>query len=512
MSGTLTSDTASLAALVNHSQFIDSCYFVENYVATNTPPAPTILQVTNVTLLDVADCTTAKEMPIEKAIRQVVDTATVSPAAGNQGYLPTELYVQTTLAHDNGQTLEYFFSMYNNYVMTQQGTITLNGVSVMPGDTSSNAGVMEALYLRIKFFKYNIYGETNDTARTLYQRINTFLLLCMLAQNCPFGSAGTAAYTINTATMPPSVTYVADSTTQATATKFPLTAEASPLADLIKLCNYAASENTNNNTLNSIAALNVDDAAQTSSSLIAEIRQAQSQIQRASNNISQARNLKTDQLVQLVGWIMLLTVAVVSFYGMYFYRRSTWNKYKYIMSVAASFVALHILGLTIWSIVQQRRESFCQANGTCVPDMMNWADQASQMTYLTVADGTSRYAKDLLNSRNSSMSEDLSALTQKVNSMDIDYQSHMFDFNRLRQSKRFVIMSLVIALLLMTIVVMGWPMNMVITLHVLFAIVILATGYLVFRGNAQRMRKNFNKIYYPSPPVGTIPASTGTCT
>ncbi len=71
-------------------------------------------------------------------------------------------------------------------------------------------------------------------------------------------------------------------------------------------------------------------------------------------------------------------------------------------------------------------------------------------------------------------------------------------FNRVRQAKRFVVMTLAVALLLMVLVMMGVPTGVWVALHVAAAVVILLVAVLVYKGNAQRSRRSWNSLYFPA--------------
>lgn len=465
---------ASLKGLKTNPQFLASCDYVQKLVANKDVPQLVMADLTLYGDIDVKERVTAKEMPIESAMGTKIES--------DKTYSPTELFLMTRRAHNQKETLDFLVEMYNNYRLTASGELTLNGQRVTPSETT-DTGKLEAFYLRIKFLKYHLYGESNNVVRTNYQRVNTFLVMCMLARFWKFASAGST----------PDKAPV------------PLTADTAPLLNLLILCRSATDKNSNTK-LQEIADLSMEDDASASSKLVSNLRKTQTALQRATTSIQDARRLRKDQEIQLIGYALLTTVCLLSFYGMYKYKHSTWLKYKWHMSVAASVGAIAILMITVFSIVKplERFESyyedFCNDTAdTCTEDMNKWATEATKQTYLTVADGTTRYAKDLLMSRNDSMKEELEAITRRVNATDVEYREDMYLFNRVRQAKRFVIMSFVVALLLMTVMVLGVPMNVIIGIHIFAAVIICITGVLVYRGNSQRMRKNFNQIYYPKP-------------
>ena len=466
--GTVVNDV-SLRGLKTSPQFIASCEYVENEVTKTNQPRLVLASTLSYDKVDVRDRVTAKEMPIEAEARRRIEDA-------GKKYAPTNLFFKTRNAHAKNESLEYLVDLYNSYRLTPSGQLTLNGTNVTPSE-SSDLGKLEAFYLRIKFFKYHLYDESNHVVRAHYQRVNTFLMMCMIARFWRFADA------------PPT----------------PLTSLTPPLSRLLGPCRGGA-ENARNGTLQSIADLNMEDDAATSSRLVLEMRKTQTALQRATTSIDKARRLRRGQEIQLYGYSLLAITCVCTFYGLHRYRTKTWDKYKWQMSLAAAFAAAAILTMTVHSIVrpverfEASYEEFCSNTAdTCVSDMNEWAAEATKQTYLTVADGSTKYARDLLTSRNNSMREELEAIRRRVSATDVEYREDMYLYNRALQSKRFVVMAYVVALLLMTVMVLGVPANIVVKMHVAAAVILCIAGVLVYRGNTQRMRKNFHQIYYPKP-------------
>ena len=112
---------------------------------------------------------------------------------------------------------------------------------------------------------------------------------------------------------------------------------------------------------------------------------------------------------------------------------------------------------------------------------------------------TTDMARQELGARQQALMSQLAALSQRVNATDMGYRDALFRFNRVRQAKRFVVMTLAVALLLMVLVILGVPRRVAVGLHVAAGAVILLVATLVYKGNAQRSRKNWNVIYYPRP-------------
>ena len=464
----------SLRGLKTNPQFLASCEYVQLQVANKDTPPLALADLTLYGNIDVTDRVTAVEMPIERGMGNKIEFDNV--------HIPTELFLMTRQAHSQREPLDFFVDMYNNYRLTSSGAITLNGVVVTPSEIT-DLGKLEAFYLRIKLMKYHLYNESNNVVRTHYQRVNTFLVMCLLARFWKFASAGTAPVKA----------------------PVPLTADTAPLLNLLILCR-SVTDTSSNTKLQEIANLSMETDASESSKLVSNLRKTQTALQRATTSIQEARRLRRDQEIQLVGYSLLTIACVSTFYGLYVYKNPTWVAYKYHMSIAAALGAMVILLVTLYSIFKpvERFESyyeqFCTDTAdTCTEDMNKWATEATKQTYLTVADGTTRYAKDLLTSRNESMSEELHAITRRVNATDIEYREDMYMYNRVRQIKRFVIMSFVVALFLMSVTASGVSIATITRMHVFAAVIICITGVLVYRGNSQRMRKNFHQIYYPKP-------------
>jgi hypothetical protein len=466
---------ASLKGLKRNPQFLASCEYVQNEVANKNPPRLALASVVDYNAVDVKNRVTEKEMPIEDEMATKIEAAA--------GYVPTELFLITRRAHKERRSLEFLVDMYDNYRLSATGEITVAGAKVTPSE-SSDVGKLEAFYLRIKFFKYHLYNESNHVTRAHYQRVNTFLIMCMLARFWRFKNGAGA---------------------ELASAPNPLTAAEPPLRNLLIPCK-AATDNSGNATLSSIAELSMHNDASASSKLVANLRKTQTALQRAVTSIDDARRLRMEQEIQLIGYVVLTAVSLLSFYGLYKFKHATWLKYKWYMAVMASLGAMAILMVTVYSIIKPVErfetyyEEFCNNTAdTCTPAMIEWAAEATKQTYLTVADGTTQYAKNLLTSRNNAMTEELDAITRRVNATDVEYREDMYLFNRVRQIKRFVIMAFVVALLLMTVMVLGVPTNVVVGIHIFAAVIICITGILVYRGNTQRMRKNFHQIYYPKP-------------
>jgi len=470
MSSEPQSKEASLSALSADPQFVAMCTAVQalRYRAADRAAFDSVAPF-ELTGLDLSARVTAGETPFEARLR-----AAVAARGGDE----SALYVATVKAHDSDASVEQLIALYAPVALTASGDLTDDGAVITP------ASAEESLYLALSLFKYCVFGETNHVTRALFQRTLTYLFMHTAAAVLRFTKAGAEV--------------------QAPEGSAP-SADATPLADLLDACRSGAADR-NNAVLNSVRKIDAAGLAGESSKLSAVVRQQQMSLNRAIGSIATARAQFGDETKQLAGFVALLSVCVTVFYGWMLYRPVLWARMRVPLAVCALTTAAVVLAVTGVAIVrpverfeQDYAEGFCNAAGECEAAMEAWASDAARQAYVSTLDATAALTKRELDTRNDVLSADLAAISQRVNATDIEYRDALFSFNRVRQAKRFVVMTLAVALFLMVIVLMGAPRSVTVGLHVAAAVVILLVATLVYRGNAQRSRGNWNIVYHPGP-------------
>jgi hypothetical protein len=280
--------------------------------------------------------------------------------------------------------------------------------------------------------------------------------------------------------------------------------EASPLKDLLDAAK-TYTDHKSNVVLNRVLDMDPAGAAETSSKLSRAVQSAQTSLNRAMVGIKDARAQKGDEVTQTIGFLALTAVCVSVFYGWMKYRPALWARMRVPMATTAlvtSIVVLTVTGLSIARPVEKfetHMEEFCAGVNDCEGPLTAWALEASKQANVTALDATASLSKNLMDARQEALAEDLAAISQRMHATDLEYRDAVFTFNRVRQAKRFVVMTLAIALLLMVLLMMGMPARVVVGMHVAAAVAILVVAVLVYRGNAQRFRANWNQIYFPGP-------------
>ncbi len=458
---------ATLTAIAAEPLFVQACQLVQSMRYNGAERAALGVAPFELNGLDVSNRVTAGETPFEVALREAVAAS---------GAAVSELYVKTVEAHASASDVESLVALFDD-VQLSGDTLVYGGATVVTHSSE------EALYLVLSTLKYHMYGEANHVTRALIQRLHTFLFMTVAAAALPFTKGGEPVATKDGDAPSP---------------------DAPPLKDLLDKCKVTT-DDRNNAVLNEVRKVDAAGLAGASSKLQATVRRQQMSLRRALASIGNARRQFADESKQLGGFIALLAVSVTVFYGWMRYRPELWSAMRVPMAASALVTAVIVLAITGIAIArpverfEQEFETFCDAAGNCEAAMEDWAAEAAKQAYVSTLDATANLTKRELETRNESLAADLAAVGQRVNATDIEYRDALFRFNRVRQAKRFVVMTLAVALLLMVLVLMGVPTAVWVGLHVAAAVVILLVAVLVYKGNAQRSRTRWDRIIFPGP-------------
>ena len=460
---------ATIQALTGQKQFLDICAFAQSQVYNSAVRAQFAAAGTfAIENLDVSEITTSGETPFEAGLRAQV---------ASQAAKPSPLFTATVLAHQSNADNGSLFKIYSAIAVAPDGTLTSGGKPVLC------SGQPEQLYLLLSFLKYFVYGEVNDITRDFIQRVHMFLFIYLAAIYLTFSRAGAALPTTDGA-VPTSGT--------------------SPLLDLTEACT-ADETDRGNGVLNNVREIDPDGLAKRSSKLRSMVIMQQMSLTRATVGIDDADAQRRSEIIQLCGFLALAAVSLGVFYGWMNFRPDLWHRMRVPMATAALATAIIVLSVTGLAIArpvekfEQSYEGFCQANGQCEQAMEDWARHAASTTYISALGKNATLTNNVIKSRDDALRADLTAVSRRVNATDILYRDALFAFNQVRQAKRFVVMTLAVALLLMVLVILGVPTRLWVGLHVAAAVVVLVVAVLVYRGNSQRFRRDWGKTYWPQP-------------
>jgi len=466
-------ETAGMAptiqALTGQPQFVNLCAFTKSQIYNSAVRAQLAAAGTFATEnIDVSNFTTSGETPFEAGLRAQV---------ARQAARPSPLFTATVAAHTSNADQESLIKLYSAVVVGADGSITSSGAPVQ------TTGEPEQLYLLMSFLKYFVYGETNDVTRDFIQRVHMFLFIYLAAIYLTFSSAG-AALPMTDGQSP--------------------TPEASPLLDLI---NASTAEETDrgNGVLSNVSKIDPDGLAKQSSKLRNMVIMQQMSLTRATVGIDDATAQRRSEIIQLCGFLALAAASTGVFYGWMHFRPELWHRMRVPMATVALATAVIVLSVTAFAILrpverfEQSYEGFCDQNGKCEAAMEDWSRHAASKTYISTLDKNATLTSKVLKSRDDALRADLTAVSRRVNATDLMYRDALFSFNQVRQAKRFVVMTLAVALLLMVLVILGVPTRLWVGLHVAAAVIILVVAVLVYRGNSQRFRRDWGKTYWPQP-------------
>jgi cation transport ATPase len=263
--------------------------------------------------------------------------------------------------------------------------------------------------------------------------------------------------------------------------------------------------NTENKVLRKVQDLSLKERNDGTSEHAEKVNQFQMSLNRALTGIKDARKKKNDEIKQLCGFLALTAVCVGVFYYWMKFRPTLWHRMKVPMASCALVTAVIVLAVTGLSIFKPiegfevDQENFCEDKDKCTDALESWAVDAANQTYVSALDATASLTSKLIESRDENLESDLATVSRRMYATDIEYRAAVFAHNRVRQAKRFVVMTLAIALLLMVVLIMGMPGKIVFGLHVAASVVLLTVAVLVYKGNAMRFRKNWNQVYYRGP-------------
>jgi hypothetical protein len=465
---------ATLEELSKNSEFVLACKTVQDLRSKSTTVRQRIKDLVgtfDLATADLTDCVTANETPFEAKLRaKMKDAPDFKFAAGAKAIAD---------AHDAGVGLKTFFQLFETTKDLSLDVMS-NDLETYP---NTPVGTYNLVYVLLSYLKYRVYGQRNAVAQMHIQRVNTFLFCYFLSLVFTFTRGG--------AEVPLPATDVA-------------LEEASPLKDLLDAAK-TYTDHKSNVVLNRVLDMDPAGAAEKSSKLSRAVQSAQTSLNRAMVGIKDARAQKGDEVTQTIGFLALTAVCVSVFYGWMKYRPALWARMRVPMATTAlvtSIVVLTVTGLSIARPVEKfetHMEEFCASVGNCEGPLTAWALEASKQANVTALDATASLSKNLMDARQEALAEDLAAVSQRMHATDLEYRDAVFTFNRVRQAKRFVVMTLAIALLLMVLLMMGMPARVVVGMHVAAAVAILVVAVLVYRGNAQRFRANWNQIYFPGP-------------
>lgn len=366
---------------------------------------------------------------------------------------------------ERGASLKEIFNAMNS--ATEQGTDTL----------------MTAMYNYIAAVKYYVYGETDFLAQMHIMRVSSYLVCNIIATVFTFVDADGKEYPMNVDDL-------------------------KDLSDPMKSLLDAARRVTNgtqNQVLQKVQDLTLKERNDTSSGHAEKVNQFQMSLNRALTGIKDARQKKSDEIKQTLGFLALTAVCVGVFYYWMKFRPVLWHRMKVPMASCALVTAVIVLAVTGLSIIkpiekfETELEHFCEDKDKCTDALESWAVDAANQTYVSALDATASLTSKLIESRDENLESDLATVSRRMYATDIEYRDAVFSHNRVRQAKRFVVMTLAIALLLMVVLIMGMPGKVVFGLHIAASVVLLIVAILVYKGNAMRFRKNWNMVYYPGP-------------
>lgn len=456
---TTTIDDTLKVNIVNYVKALPSTDARSQWYTVNTAN-----NVTNITCSATTDAIrptlaqllTHQETPYEKDLRGLIQS--------DASYTRLPLFTEIAQLHDQHADLLTFINLMREYSMKDNGDIMKGAVKISK-DGNGKAVAAERLYIQLTFLKYCVYGEQTSVGMVWAQQIGSYFFLYLVEKY-----------------------WVIDHDRLVDAAKAP------------------GNEDLGQNFINVIASYKNDDSARASSSLVGNLRKEQMALQRADTSVKMARRLRFEQEVQLYGMLALTAVTVAGFYSVYFFRHKAYLQLRPVLAIGAAGAALAMLFVTVVSIFKPV-EHFANmgADGHVVmqPVLATWSNDAVKQAFMTSTKNANSYTKDLLKSRNDSLQEELDAAQRRTNSTDTEYREDLFLFNRVRQAKRFVIMSFVVGLFLMVLLMAKLPAHWVLWAHIVAGAVILAVAALVHRGNSMRRRSNWNQRYFLRPDLVT---------
>ena len=365
---------------------------------------------------------------------------------------------------DKGASLKEFFDAMNREIE-------------MP------ASVLPALYGYVSAVKYCVYGEADYLSQMHIQRVTTYLVCNLFATLFTFVDADGTELSMNV-----------DDTKD----------ESDPMKSLLDAARRVTNS-TDNDVLRRVQDLSLKERNDGTSAHAEKVTQFQMSLNRALTGIKDARQKKGDEVKQTVGFLALTAVCVGVFYYWMRFRPTLWHSMRVPMASCAlvtAVIVLAVTGLSIFKPIEHfetDQEHFCEDKDRCTDALESWAVDAANQTYVSALDATASLTSKLIESRDDTLESDLATVSRRMYATDIEYRDAVFTHNRVRQAKRFVIMTLAIALLLMVVLIMGMPGRIVFGLHVAASVVLLTVAVLVYKGNAMRFRKNWNQVYYRGP-------------
>jgi hypothetical protein len=345
------------------------------------------------------------------------------------------------------------------------------------------ANALPALYGFLTAVKYQVYGETDFLSQMHIMRVSSYLVCNILAVVFSFVDADGKDAPLN-------VDDLKDMT--------------DPMKSLLDAARRVTN-GTQNQVLQKVQDMTLKERNDGTSANAEKVNKFQMSLNRALTGIKDARQKKSDEIKQTVGFLALTAVCVGVFYYWMKFRPALWHRMKVPMASCALVTAVIVLAVTGLSIVkpiekfESDLEHFCEDKDKCTDALESWAVDAANQTYVSALDATASLTSKLIESRDENLESDLATVSRRMYATDIEYRDAVFSHNRVRQAKRFVVMTLAIALLLMVVLIMGMPGKVVFGLHIAASVVLLIVAILVYKGNAMRFRKNWNMVYYPGP-------------
>lgn len=343
--------------------------------------------------------------------------------------------------------------------------------------------LLPLVYAYISGVKYHVYGETDYLSQMHIQRVSTYLVCNLFAIIFTFVDAGGNEIAMN----------VDDQKDVS-----------EPMKTLLDAARRVTN-NTENKVLQKVQDLTLKERNDGTSAHAVKVQQFQMSLNRALTGIKDARKKKSDEIKQTLGFLALTTVCVGVFYYWMKFRPTLWHRMKLPMASCALVTAVIVLTVTGLGILkpierfETDQENFCEDKDRCTDALESWAVDAANQTYVSALDATASLTSKLIESRDENLESDLATVSRRMYATDIEYRDAVFTHNRVRQAKRFVVMTLAMALLLMVVLIMGMPGKVVFGLHVAASVVLLTVATLVYKGNAMRFRKNWNQVYHPGP-------------
>lgn len=335
------------------------------------------------------------------------------------------------------------------------------------------------VYVLLSAIKYQVHGATAPLVQVDTQRVQQLFFCHVVAKAFTFKDG--------------IVTLPAEAPS----------ADREPLKSLIGLARAARADG--GGRLEDAINSDVHGIVQGSGDLSDKVKANQMSLTRALTGVEHARAQTTAEVLQATGFAALLAVTVGGFHWLRGARPELFERLRVPMAggvIVAAAVVFAVTGAAFVRPVEKfedESEAFCTKSGACGDEVSAWASEAAKQSYIDVVDSTSDLAIALVEDRDRSLAGDLAAVSQRMHATDMEFREAVFTFRRVRQAKRFIVMTLAVALVLMVIVMLRLPAGIVVGAHVAAAVGVGVVAVFALKGNAHRFRSNWDMTYFPGP-------------